>query len=244
MDAEERALLAAIIAHPEEDTPRLVYADWLQERDRPERAELIRAQINLARTKGAEGFERERHQWNQRVRSLLHAHSKRWRKELPQLSGVRWGQFERGMVDSASTAVWNWYSEVAENLARIFDHIPPRLLRITFYGLPERRPDDWGKFLQWDGVNRFVEIVASVWISAYSEPELARVCFTSVLTREWGEYPRTLDLRNCPATEESARDLLSVADRRLPVLVLSKVALGTVVQNELAARFGDRVRLV
>ncbi|QEG26448.1 hypothetical protein GobsT_11870 [Gemmata obscuriglobus] len=30
-DPEEAALLAAIIAAPADDTPRLVYADWLQE---------------------------------------------------------------------------------------------------------------------------------------------------------------------------------------------------------------------
>jgi uncharacterized protein (TIGR02996 family) len=35
-------LLAAIREHPEEDTPRLVYADWLEENGQPDRAELIR----------------------------------------------------------------------------------------------------------------------------------------------------------------------------------------------------------
>jgi uncharacterized protein (TIGR02996 family) len=44
MDDVERALLAAIIAEPEDDTPRLVYADWLDEHARPERAEFIRVQ--------------------------------------------------------------------------------------------------------------------------------------------------------------------------------------------------------
>ena len=33
MNPEEQALLAAIAAHPEADLPRLVYSDWLQERD-------------------------------------------------------------------------------------------------------------------------------------------------------------------------------------------------------------------
>jgi uncharacterized protein (TIGR02996 family) len=32
-DETGRLLLAAIIAHPDEDTPRLLYADWLEERD-------------------------------------------------------------------------------------------------------------------------------------------------------------------------------------------------------------------
>lgn len=44
---DESALLAAIAAHPDEDTPRLMYADWLDENDQPERAEFIRLQIAL-----------------------------------------------------------------------------------------------------------------------------------------------------------------------------------------------------
>lgn len=41
---DESAFLAAIAAHPAEDTPRLAYADWLDEHDRPIRAEFIRVQ--------------------------------------------------------------------------------------------------------------------------------------------------------------------------------------------------------
>jgi uncharacterized protein (TIGR02996 family) len=44
------ALLAAICAEPDEDTPRLAYADFLEENDRPEQAAFVRAQIELART--------------------------------------------------------------------------------------------------------------------------------------------------------------------------------------------------
>ena len=36
------ALLAAVLANPADDLPRLVYADWLEENGEPERAELIR----------------------------------------------------------------------------------------------------------------------------------------------------------------------------------------------------------
>ena len=42
------ALYRAILAAPEEDTPRLVYADWLDENGQPNRAEFIRVQIELA----------------------------------------------------------------------------------------------------------------------------------------------------------------------------------------------------
>jgi uncharacterized protein (TIGR02996 family) len=43
-DATERALRAAIFAAPDEDAPRLVYADWLQERD-DVRGQLIALQL-------------------------------------------------------------------------------------------------------------------------------------------------------------------------------------------------------
>jgi uncharacterized protein (TIGR02996 family) len=39
------ALLRAIAAQPDEDTPRLMYADWLDENGQPERAEFIRVQV-------------------------------------------------------------------------------------------------------------------------------------------------------------------------------------------------------
>src|SRR5215468_4094431 len=44
---EQRALWSAILANPLDDTPRLVYADWLQEHGEEERAEFIRVQIEL-----------------------------------------------------------------------------------------------------------------------------------------------------------------------------------------------------
>jgi len=47
--SDESALLAAIRAAPEDDAPRLVYADWLDEHGQPERAEFIRVQVALAR---------------------------------------------------------------------------------------------------------------------------------------------------------------------------------------------------
>jgi uncharacterized protein (TIGR02996 family) len=51
--SDEKALLAAIWDQPHEDTPRLVYGDWLQETDDPAnvgRAEFIRLQCEHART--------------------------------------------------------------------------------------------------------------------------------------------------------------------------------------------------
>lgn len=45
--SDRDALLAAITAEPDEDTPRLVYADWLDEHDEGDRAAFIRAQCEI-----------------------------------------------------------------------------------------------------------------------------------------------------------------------------------------------------
>jgi uncharacterized protein (TIGR02996 family) len=54
--SEFDALLAAICVEPDEDTPRLALADWLEEAGAVERAAFIRAQIELARTPPWEPF--------------------------------------------------------------------------------------------------------------------------------------------------------------------------------------------
>jgi len=72
---DEAALLAAIAASPDDDRPRLVYADWLLERGEA-RGELIQIQIALARSGsgGAVDVEAVR----ARERALLEAHQERW----------------------------------------------------------------------------------------------------------------------------------------------------------------------
>jgi uncharacterized protein (TIGR02996 family) len=46
---QDRAFLDAIRESPDDDTPRLVYADWLDDHDEPARATFIRVQCELAR---------------------------------------------------------------------------------------------------------------------------------------------------------------------------------------------------
>ena len=49
MHPDEAALLKAVCAAPDDDLPRLVYADWLDEHNEQSRAEFIRTQIELAK---------------------------------------------------------------------------------------------------------------------------------------------------------------------------------------------------
>jgi uncharacterized protein (TIGR02996 family) len=46
--SDREAFIAAVIARPDDDLPRLVFADWLDEHGEPEWAEFIRVQCKLA----------------------------------------------------------------------------------------------------------------------------------------------------------------------------------------------------
>ena len=48
--SDREPLLRAVIGSPDDDTPRLVYADWLDENGEPDYAEYIRTAVAVART--------------------------------------------------------------------------------------------------------------------------------------------------------------------------------------------------
>lgn len=49
---EEHDLIRAIVLNPDEDVPRLMYADFLQEKGQSERAHYIRSEIDITRSGG------------------------------------------------------------------------------------------------------------------------------------------------------------------------------------------------
>ena len=59
--SDEDALLNAISAHPDEDTPRLMYADWLDEHGQPLRAEFIRVQCAVKQIEQLPAEDQRRH---------------------------------------------------------------------------------------------------------------------------------------------------------------------------------------
>lgn len=100
---DEAALLKAVCRSPADDLPRLVYADWLEERGRPERAEFIRLQIEEAREPSSQrdkipfGWIRRR----ERIDQLRGDHAAEWLKILPKwamtlYSGSFLPPFDRG----------------------------------------------------------------------------------------------------------------------------------------------------
>lgn len=108
------ALLAAILAHPDEDAPRLMYADAIEE-DAPERAEFIRVQVELwrrgCRVEDHELFSpeelpiinelkrRERELWESRARDWL---SRSW--HVPSEPN----RFERGFLAEIAVGADQW----------------------------------------------------------------------------------------------------------------------------------------
>ena len=84
----EDAFMTAILSEPQDDTVRLVFADWLDENGDRDRAEFIRLQIA------------EQHAGRESVRTgyLRVKYGPQWRAELPRF-GVDPGAFRRGFVD-------------------------------------------------------------------------------------------------------------------------------------------------
>jgi uncharacterized protein (TIGR02996 family) len=73
---EYAALLRAICADPDDDTPRLVAADWLEEHGDADRAAFIRIQVELARLEVAGlGKSLEAYEWRKKERAYLGPYS-------------------------------------------------------------------------------------------------------------------------------------------------------------------------
>jgi uncharacterized protein (TIGR02996 family) len=94
MDTAE-ALLQAIIAAPDDDEPRFVYADWLEEHGQRERGEFIRLNCQQLR-KWKRRVSDRKDPDNVRMFDLEDQHHEAWLGEMPQLSGVRWWCLWRG----------------------------------------------------------------------------------------------------------------------------------------------------
>jgi uncharacterized protein (TIGR02996 family) len=97
---ETRGFLELILAAPDDDTPRLVFADWLDEHDGPDRAEFIRVQIERTRMPA---WDARQVGLRLRERVLIEQHGEKWKAELPTIKGVTWDGFRRGFVGTATS---------------------------------------------------------------------------------------------------------------------------------------------
>src|SRR5688500_11695240 len=89
------ALLRTICETPDDDTARLVYADFIEEEGDPARAEFIRVQIALARLADDDPRRRE---LEDREHELQAEHEADWLGLPADAQGLSGWQFERGFV--------------------------------------------------------------------------------------------------------------------------------------------------
>ena len=93
----EIGFLQAILEEPDDDTHRLVYADWLEEQDDTGRAEFIRMQCARSRLPQEDPRRLEMYR---REEAFLLAHADQWLEPLRLRVGV-WN-FRRGFLESAT----------------------------------------------------------------------------------------------------------------------------------------------
>jgi uncharacterized protein (TIGR02996 family) len=118
---DEQPFLDAIFARYADDRPRLVYADYLDDRGQPERAELVRVQLALARLSADDP---RRPPLVDRQHELLNRNRTAWTAHLAGL--VASIDFRRGVPDSVSvdTATFLAHGEA------LFERLRVRRLRL------------------------------------------------------------------------------------------------------------------
>jgi uncharacterized protein (TIGR02996 family) len=120
------ALLEDVLEHPDDDGPRLVYADWLDEHGDPERAEFIRLQCELARL---DEDDPRRQKLFAREWEILHNGQPKvgWSGGLPAgaLAFASERQYRRGFVEEVAVTV----PAFLEGAGELFRRMPLRVVR-------------------------------------------------------------------------------------------------------------------
>ncbi|MCR9201790.1 MAG: TIGR02996 domain-containing protein [Planctomycetaceae bacterium] len=97
--SEDQSFLDEICAHPDDDTPRLIYADWLEDQGDP-RGEFIRVQCELATLKKTQKRYKE---LAKRQAILLRRHEGDWTSNFP--FALRKCVFRRGFIEESAVAL-------------------------------------------------------------------------------------------------------------------------------------------
>jgi uncharacterized protein (TIGR02996 family) len=127
--------LRAICENPDDDTVRLVYADWLDEHGESDRAELIRIGLRLA-AGGCSSAEEQ--SLRARERELIQRNRERWFAELPRARNFEWSfggdlewntywRFDRGFVGCVT--FWS-VGAYRRNANRVFRSTPIRAVTV------------------------------------------------------------------------------------------------------------------
>jgi uncharacterized protein (TIGR02996 family) len=165
--AEDGPFIEAIRASPHEDGLRLIYADWLEYHDQPDRAEFIRVQCALEPVRHRPEDDHV-HALQMREGDLLVHHQQHWLADLVKILGqhnycpeviFRWG-----FVDAIQLPV-QWYLRHGEAIHELF----PLLRRVQLF-----RVAGWGERLARSPVSeRLEELELPCWIRGTDAEALA-----------------------------------------------------------------------
>jgi uncharacterized protein (TIGR02996 family) len=224
---QELAFLQDVLESPDEEGIRLIFADWLEERDDP-RGEFIRVQCQLARLSP---FDEQRPALAQREHELWAAHGQHWRSYLPAV--LHSAPFQRGFVESVEVPARD-FLECAEE---IFAAAPVRRLRV----LPGWPPAG--------AISLVSGLAGSPYLARLAEIDLAGMGLTDADAAALAASPhvsglKALSLANNRISSAGARSLATsphLADNIR--LDLSRNSLGETGVRILRDRFGARVRV-
>jgi uncharacterized protein (TIGR02996 family) len=130
--SEDINFIRMIAANPDDDAPRLIYADYLDETGDPlkmARAEFIRVQIEKYRAPMVPKIRRDL--WDRETK--LFEKALRWRNQLPGTKqnrrdgDIKYGPFERGFIEYVAMDV----TICGDSLESIFEQTPIRKLFLT-----------------------------------------------------------------------------------------------------------------
>jgi uncharacterized protein (TIGR02996 family) len=230
------ALLAAVCAAPDDDLPRLAFADYLEESGDPAavaRAEFIRVQCEVARPDDHD--ERWLNRLLIREKALLAVHAQQWlaplrRKGGPLFSRRTHGQFRRGFVE----VVWmpaGWFLAKAE---RLFARCPVRELRLT-----QVTETDFIPLMRSEGVCR----LEALDLTERRLNNLAAVVLGDTAHRWPTGKLKRVRLRGCGIDDDGADALYHIPAHFAPEeLDLSWNPIGEAARQRLRARYGPAVR--
>jgi len=228
MGSDHDALLAAVIADPTADLPRLIYADYLQDADEPTqaaRADFIRIQIEAGTAAGPRLQELAALEERLRTKHAQHWLAPLRRKgEALQNPGTH-GLFRRGFVEIVwmPATIFCWKAE------RLFERTPATELRVTRANLAE-----FHELL-------VVPAARRLQVLDLSDRRLGDDALRLLAASELWRTLHVLRLRNCGITEAGILHLLDEAPDvgRPERIELAYNSVGDDVRTAAAARFGS-----
>ncbi len=239
--------------HPEDDTPRFIFADWLEEQDDP-RGEFVRLQCQLARLPSHDPY---RSAGLSRERALLDRHRQTW---VGPLRGPQWKcEFVRGLVRVSAPFLSAPSPKMSRHLSR---HLPGPEAFAWVEGLEVTVRREMVSFLaQWPGLAhlrslalRYSGLNDSAIAILASSAHLCELRNLDLTGNEIRTVPslspslkglRTLELTHNPLGDRGARSLAASELSDLTTLGLARTRLSDVGALLLAqsTTLGKRLRL-